>query len=279
METNDPSITVSALNLREKMPANYVIDRPWGLGCYLLLRFHSPMEIKMAGAQLHAEPGQCLFYSPEKPQWYGARDGGRDGDWTNDWMHLEGEEVGLLAARYKIPLNLLFRPHDTRFLPRLFDEIRQERVNTELGWEENVELLVRQLLLRLGRALHNRDERWTTAQLAHLPALRALRQELHDQLTRQWTVAEMAARTNLSPSRFAALYQQFFGVSPVEELLRARLQHAEYLLTNRAISVKEAAAQSGFRSLHYFSHVFHRRVGCPPSDYHQRQRPAPRTPP
>ena len=52
----------------------------------------------------------------------------------------------------------------------------------------------------------------------------------------------------------------------------ARVNHAEWLLTNRHTTVAEAAEQAGFRSIHYFSRLFHRRVGCPPSRYYESPR-------
>ncbi len=259
-------ISIFAVELRWEHPAGFTIDRPRGLGCYLLLRFHSPMEVLSAQGMVHAEPGHCILYSPRHPQWYR----GRQGAWVNDWMHMDGAAIGPTAARLGVPLDTLLVPSDTGFLPRLFEEIRTERLNAEAGYEEIVELLVRQLLVRLGRALRAPAAHFTPAEAAHWPAMRALRQRLHEQLAHRWTVGEMAAEVRLSTSRFAALYQRFFGVSPVEDLLRARLKYAEHLLTNRTMTVGEAATQCGFRNLRYFSHVFHQRVGCPPSEYHRR---------
>jgi AraC-like DNA-binding protein len=77
----------------------------------------------------------------------------------------------------------------------------------------------------------------------------------------------MAKLAKLGENRFAVLYREFFGVSPMEDLIQARLHHAERLLTIRHVTVGEAAERSGFRSVHYFSRLFRRRVGCAPSQY------------
>ncbi|HEY0074407.1 MAG TPA: AraC family transcriptional regulator [Abditibacteriaceae bacterium] len=262
-------IQVSAHGLRREETAGFIIDRPYGLGNYLLVRFHSLMEVLTGQGLVLAEPGCCILFSPGHPHWYR----GRAGAWVNDWMHLEGRAVSEIAAHYALPLDTLLAPGDTRFFPRIFEEIAHEQHHAEDNWEEAVELLVRQLLLKLARARGDSARRFSPAEAQHLPALRALRRHVHEQLARHWTVGEMAANVGLSPSRFAALYQCFFAISPIEDLLRARLQHAENLLTNRAMSVSEAARQSGFASVHYFSRVFHQRIGCAPSDYHRRGKP------
>jgi AraC-like DNA-binding protein len=258
-------IRVLAHGLWREEPVGFTVDRPYGLGLFLLVRFHSPMEVITAQGLTSAEPGHCILFSPEHPQWYR----GREGAWFNDWMHIEGEAVSAVAARHGVPLNTLLLPGNTHFWPHIFEEITHEQQHAEANWEEAVELLVAQLLLKLGRALTDPGAKFTPTEAEHLLALRALRWHIHEQLARRWTVGEMAAEVGLSRSRFAGLYQKFFGVSPVEDLLRVRLRHAQTLLTNRALSIGEVATQSGFNSVHYFSDVFHQRVGCAPRDYHQ----------
>lgn len=261
-------IKVQAHGLRREESAGFTIDRPYGIGLFLLVRFHSPMEVLTQAGLCKAEAGHCVLFAPGHAQWYR----GRKGAWLNDWMHLEGAGIESFAHQHGIGINTLLTPSDTRYFPRIFDEIAHEKFQAEANWEAAVDLLVRQLLLKLGRALQEPITQFTPAETEYLPLFRALRRRVHEQLTQRWTVGGMAAEAGLSLSRFAALYQRFFGISPLEDLLRARLQHAENLLTNRAMSVSQAAEQSGFTSLHYFSRVFHQRVGCAPSDYHRQQK-------
>ena len=47
-----------------------VIDRPKGLGMYLLQRFHTPMELLEENVTITAEPGDCILYEPACPQRY-----------------------------------------------------------------------------------------------------------------------------------------------------------------------------------------------------------------
>jgi len=82
-----------------------------------------------------------------------------------------------------------------------------------------------------------------------------------------WTVAEMAKRANLSEARFSALYRKIFGTSPNDELIRARGEHAQFLLAHTSLPIKAVAGRCGFESVPYFSRAFHRRVGCAPRDY------------
>ena len=59
----------------------------------------------------------------------------------------------------------------------------------------------------------------------------------------------------------------YFHSSPKEELLQARLQKARYLLTNDAMTVKQAAYMAGFQNICYFNRVFKKVCGCSPGEY------------
>ncbi|MMZ68454.1 HTH-type transcriptional activator Btr [compost metagenome] len=58
----------------------------------------------------------------------------------------------------------------------------------------------------------------------------------------------------------------------MEYLSRLRLHHAKKLLSRPDITVKEAAAESGFGNEFYFSRVFKREVGMAPTAYIKQNR-------
>jgi AraC-like DNA-binding protein len=83
------------------------------------------------------------------------------------------------------------------------------------------------------------------------------------------TVAQMARRANLSPSRFSTVFRQHFGLSPHQYLLRLRIEHARSMLTTTDLPLRDIAAACGFADEHHFSKAFKRSVGMPPGAYRQ----------
>ncbi|MGW7300575.1 helix-turn-helix domain-containing protein [Streptomyces sp. NPDC054829] len=81
------------------------------------------------------------------------------------------------------------------------------------------------------------------------------------------TVASLAAHVALSPSRFAHLFTQQLGRSPMRALREARLRHAACLLEGTDLPVERVAAASGFASPFHFNRVFRERYGTPPGAY------------
>ena len=81
------------------------------------------------------------------------------------------------------------------------------------------------------------------------------------------SVAQMARRANLSPSRFSAVFRQHFGLSPHQYLVRLRIEHAQSLLTTTDLPLRAIASSCGFADEHHFSKAFKRIVGVSPGVY------------
>lgn len=259
-------IQVDMLGLDTPHDMGFIIDRPRGWGTYLLQRFHTPMELLIDGVSASAEPGDCILYEPTCPQRYQ----GRGVRFRDDWMHIQGRDMGKIVREFRLPLNRVFRPASTTFMTPLFETIQDELHGREIHWRNRTTTLLVEILLLLSRHLHStHPRRYTATETEHLERFRTLRREVQQTETQPWTVERMANQVHLSPSRFSALYRKFFGLSPMEDLLRRRIQEACRLLANTAMPVSRAAELSGFTNVYYFSRQFHKRVGCAPRDYYR----------
>lgn len=261
------SLAVTGLGVLWVREQGFTIDRPRGLGEYLLLRFYTPMLVRTAAGVVNGEPGDCLLYDPTFPQWYTGRGVG----FIDDWVHITGPAMPGLVRRYGVPVNTLFRPRELDFFSPALQAISREQHRRESFWRDSVRMLVEQLLMRLGRMVNEPElPDLGTARPVHADALRSVRMHVHERLGERWTVAGMAQLAHMSASRFAVRYRRVLGVSPAEDLIEARLARAQELLVNSGMSVGEVAAQTGFKSLSYFSRIFRQRVGSTPTDYQRR---------
>lgn len=82
-----------------------------------------------------------------------------------------------------------------------------------------------------------------------------------------WTVADMAEIVNLSTNRFSVLYRKFFGQSPMDDLLSARIELAKSYLVSSSSTLEVIADGCGFANVYYFSKLFKKRTGYPPGKY------------
>jgi AraC-like DNA-binding protein len=89
-------------------------------------------------------------------------------------------------------------------------------------------------------------------------------------LSEPLSVADMADRAQLSPSRFTAVFREHFGVSPHQYFLRLRIQHAQDLLRTTNLPLKQVAEYCGFADVHHFSKTFKQWVQLSPGAFRSR---------
>ncbi|ACQ81760.1 transcriptional regulator, AraC family [Beutenbergia cavernae DSM 12333] len=85
------------------------------------------------------------------------------------------------------------------------------------------------------------------------------------------SVAQRAARAGVSPDRLRAEVRAETGLTPHELVLRTRLATAQQLLAGSDLDVGAVAARVGYDDPAYFSRLFARRVGAPPSEFRRQQ--------
>ena len=90
---------------------------------------------------------------------------------------------------------------------------------------------------------------------------------MHADLTRAYTVAELAAMAGMSESVFYEAFRAVTAESPLQYLKRLRLQEAHRQLTLGLNNVSGAAYGVGYNSLSQFSREFTRTFGANPSAY------------
>jgi AraC-like DNA-binding protein len=94
----------------------------------------------------------------------------------------------------------------------------------------------------------------------------AMRQ-MHGQIARSWTVAQLTKTAALSRSAFFERFTRIVGLRPMEYLLAWRMAVAKDLLRRQDFRLDEVAERVGYGSASTFSTAFSRHVGQPPSRY------------
>ncbi|WP_409342300.1 helix-turn-helix domain-containing protein [Paenibacillus sp. MBLB4367] len=95
---------------------------------------------------------------------------------------------------------------------------------------------------------------------------------LHLHLSEPLTTRQMAARANLSPSRFRAVFQERFGMPPHQYLTQLRLRHARDLLKQTDYKLHQIADYCGFADAHHFAKTFKKETGQAPGAYRREHR-------
>lgn len=88
---------------------------------------------------------------------------------------------------------------------------------------------------------------------------------LRAHLDRPFAAGELADALFISPGYLRQIFQRAYGHGPMHHLLRLRVEHAQRLLRDDALTVEQVATRCGFASPFHFSRVFTRLAGTPPA--------------
>lgn len=78
---------------------------------------------------------------------------------------------------------------------------------------------------------------------------------------------ELCRTTELEYTYFSEIFKKTYNMSPARLVTAMRIGYAKELLISRRYSVSEIAEMCGFENVYYFSAVFKKLTGLPPSKY------------
>jgi AraC family transcriptional regulator len=84
-------------------------------------------------------------------------------------------------------------------------------------------------------------------------------------------IAEVASQCAMSRSHFSRAFKKTTGMSPQEWSLKSRIEHAQRLLTEGALSMCEIALECGFADQSHFSRTFSKLTGTAPKRWQRSQ--------
>lgn len=84
------------------------------------------------------------------------------------------------------------------------------------------------------------------------------------------TVEELAVKACLTKSYLIRYFRQTIGITPLQYVIRKKIQHAQNLLLGSEMSVAEVAEAVGFDDSSYFIRLFRKNLGLTPLEYRKR---------
>ena len=89
---------------------------------------------------------------------------------------------------------------------------------------------------------------------------------IYENYAQRITLADIAGAAHISRSEAGRCFQSYLGCSPVEALIKYRLQTAKRLLHETTLTLQEISFACGFHSVNYFSRQFRKRYGYSPTN-------------
>lgn len=210
-----------------------------------------------AGHMVLFQPRQIqryAYFGKDKPEVY--------------WVHFTGSDVKNILRHYAIPLEEhVFYSGDSSSYAALFMEMIHELQNCRVGYEELLEMYLRQILLLIQRT---RQEHKPTVSSYITEEIEYARRYFNEHYNEPIQIEEFAQSRNMSVSWFLRNFRHTIGISPMQYILGIRINNAASLLETTDYNVTEISTIVGYENPLYFSRIFRKQKGVSPSEYRKR---------
>ncbi len=240
------------------------IYRPYGMERWILnCTVCGGGRINSGSEMFTVHEGDVLLFPPGVRHDYGRSP--EHGCWRHLWVYFEPETEWLPLMKWPQGAGGVLKLSIGG--SRLFDDIRGALENVVSSYNSHLRrrLSLCRNYLEEGLLLIDSASPGGGSQ-ADFRIQRALAM-MDGQLTARLDVAAIAKACGMSKSRFAHLFKQTLGTSPMRYLQARRIEEAGKLLISRDTTVGDAACRSGFADQMYFSKVFKRITGRTPREF------------
>jgi len=148
---------------------------------------------------------------------------------------------------------------------RLAEEMEQESEVAAPGHEAALRAKLLELIVYLSRAYMETDTTEAHALLRVGHVIGALENDFQ----KDWKLENLLSIAHMSRSNLMRVFRKATGQTPIEYLIRLRIQRAMELLRNSTLSVTEIAFEVGFKDSNYFTRQFRRVLGQSPRSFRQ----------
>lgn len=211
-----------------------------------------------AGAAFFIYPGELVRYDadPESP-------------WAYRWIAYKGGHVDELLARLGISpqspvIQNPYSPKTSSLFRRIERVLGKGEPSCDLqasGW----------LRLILAELVGSRQHPEASAPEPEAQITRQVEQAIRWltlQYSQQISIEHMAQTLGYHRTHLSKMFKQHTGMSPMQFLLKIRMERARLLL-GEPLTVEQVAASVGFPDALYFSKQFKKWYGLAPTDYRQ----------
>lgn len=244
--------------------SDFVMDRPNGPGCYLMLIIKTPAVFVVGGERYEVREHSFIIIAPDMP----CRYRGAGEIYTDDWIYFGSEEFdGERFEELGIPLNVPVYLGDTEGLSQIIHILAYEHYSAEKYSSEIEEHYMEIFLLRLSRLIQSGVSVSSRMLMEKNHRMTQLRTVIFTQPDCVMSIDEMARQMNMSRSGFQHLYRKMFGTSVIQDVISGRIERAKRLLSSTNLTVSEIAEKCGYSTDVTFMRQFRSRVGKTPTEY------------
>lgn len=230
---------------------------------YLGYNYYGPMTVRMGGREHTLQPGSLFLYRPQEEQYYGHAS---ERKFLSYWVHFTGYGAEEILRNANLSDEGPFFAGVHNEIATVFENIMNELRDKKAGFELASASLLSYLLALLSR----RIERGSGIKVDKRGEIYESIKYIHDNYTKELYVTELAEFAHLSADRYTTLFKSITDTTPLQYIIKFRLQKACDLMKNTHLNIQQISSLVGFDDQLYFSRMFKKVYGATPSEYMTR---------
>lgn len=152
----------------------------------------------------------------------------------------------------------------------LLRELGETEEQAEYGYEIQMTLLLQRIWHLIVVNHREKIEQQSLVSFSDRQRMRTLQTFIHKHYMEHISLADIAEAGHISRGECCRVFKRMEQQSPVQYLLRFRLEQSLKLLVSTELNVQEIARQVGFGTGSYFTERFREELGCTPSEYRKK---------
>ncbi len=236
--------------------------RPNGRSDYLLLYIaEGKCYATVNQKQLCIEAGNLVLFRPGEPQAYSFKKADRS---VLCSIHFTGTGCDALLREIDMQnKNIIFVGSSKKILS-VFEKTTREFTLKTPEYQSFCDAYLFELFASIKRQLAYKNNPTYIKNNALVDAVCRL---MYDEYAQSVPLKRYADFCHLSVSRFAHMFKSCTGSSPLEYIMRIRIEKAMHFLVYTDLSITEIADLTGFSSQNYFGRIFKRFTGTSPKRF------------
>lgn len=154
----------------------------------------------------------------------------------------------------------------------LLNRILKEKESTDIGSEFLNYLMVLELFVLISRAL---KMEWENSIKDKSPKLKEVIhisvKYINNNFERDISLGDIAKFVFLSPSYFTRAFKEEMGISPINYLLKTRIERSKELLADTSLKISDIALSVGFSNQQRFNEIFKKYSKFTPLQYRKHR--------
>ena len=261
-DTSKPLIVTSCGFYRVDSGPTIKTNRPKGRRDYQLLYIlEGKAHFYFESGEIIVNKGEMVLFRPREPQsyFYFPKD-----KCQAFWVHFTGSDVDKILDYYKLPNDTnIFYSGSSPVYQWLFEQMIRELQLCRANYKELLTMLLRHIFLLVNRYLKENGKSGVDA----LNDIERSIQYFNENYTKDINIDEYAKSLHVSTCWFNRRFKQVTKITPLQYILSLRLSNAKMLLETQDYNVTETSYAVGFHNPLYFSRLFTKHIGMPPSEY------------